>query len=169
MSLAKPLPAIADAPTAMKTKFVPRISQPCSQDWNTMTGDDQRRFCDRCQLHVHNLSAMSAVEQQALLSQRGPRQCIAYLAADRTIQVRTGTWLFLQRLLRPCHAGLALLAVLLPFGSSGCATTQPQTPPPPPDTHACKQARELPDGKMWLGGVTYEPPLWRRILFFWER
>jgi hypothetical protein len=153
----------------MKAKFVPRISQPCSQDWNAMAGDERRRFCEQCQLHVHNLSAMSDAEREALISQRGARQCIAYIADDRSIRVRTGTWLLLQRLLRPWRAGLALLAVLLPIGSSGCATTHQQTPPPTPETHACKQARELPDGKYWVGGITYEPPLWRRILFFWER
>ncbi len=156
--------------TTMKNKFVPRISQPCSQDWNAMRGDDKRRFCEHCQLHVHNLSAMSATEQDALLSRSEGRQCIAYVATDDSIRVRTGTWLFLQRFLRTWRAGLALLAVLIPFGNSGCATSHPQTSPPPqPETHACKQARELPDGKMWVGGVTYEPPLWRRILFFWER
>jgi len=153
----------------MKTNFVPRISQPCSQDWSAMAGDDKRRFCEQCQLHVHNLTAMSATEQQALLSQRGTRQCIAYLATDNSIRVRTGTWLFLQRLLRPWRAGLALLAVLLPLGGSGCATTHPAACPSQPATHDSKQVRELPDGKIVLGGITCEPPLWRRILFFWER
>jgi len=154
----------------MKTKFVPRISQPCYQDWDAMEGDDKRRFCDQCQLHVHNLSAMSPAEQQALLSQRRPRQCIAYVATDHSIRVRTGTWLLLQRLLRPWRAGLALLTVLLPFGISGCATARQQAPPPKPDIHACKQARELPDSRgMVKGGIFCEPPLWRRILFFWER
>src|SRR3954470_1861862 len=103
----------------MKTKFVPRISQPCSQEWEAMKGDDKRRFCDQCHLHVHNLSAMSPTEQQALLSQRSTRQCIAYVASNHSIRVRTRTWLLLQRLLPPWRAGLALLAVLLPFGLSG--------------------------------------------------
>src|SRR5687768_15535544 len=80
--------------TAMKAEFVPRISQPCFQHWSAMAGDDKRRFCDHCQLHVHNLTAMSAAEQQTLLSQRGTRQCIAYLAADSSIRVRTGNLAF---------------------------------------------------------------------------
>src|SRR3954447_5134850 len=118
----------------MKARFVPRISQPCSQEWSAMNGDDKRRFCAQCQLHVHNLTAMSATEQHALLSRRGTRQCIAYLASDGAIRVRTGTWLFRQRFLRPWRAGLALIAVLLPAGLSGCATTHQPAPPPPPDT-----------------------------------
>lgn len=107
----------------MDTKFVPLISRPCSQNWNAMSGDDQRRFCDHCQLHVHNLSAMSHAEQQALLSAPNTRRCIAYLAPDNSLRVRRSTWLLIQRWLRPWRAGLALLAVLLP---SGCATSSPQ-------------------------------------------
>ncbi len=134
-----------------------------------MAGDDQRRFCDRCQLPVHNLSAMTAAAQEALLAQRAGRRCVAYLATDRSIRVRTGTWLFWQRLLRPWRAGLALAAVVLPFGASGCATSHPATPPPKPDTKACQQLRELPDGKWTMGEIICDPPLWRRVLFFWER
>ena len=77
-----------------------------------MRGDGKRRFCDLCQLHVHNLTATSAAEREALLVQRGTRQCIAYVAGGHSIRVRTGTWLFLQRFLRPWRAGLALIAVL---------------------------------------------------------
>lgn len=157
----------------MNTRFVPRISMPCTQQWSAMSGDDKRRFCAQCQLHVHNLSAMSTTEQEALLSQRteSGRQCIAYIAPDRSIRVRTGTWLLLQRLLRPWRAGLAFVAICLPFLGSGCATTrQESTPPPPPataeNTQSCPTTHDDKDG-YWLGGIT-EYPLWRRILFFWE-
>jgi hypothetical protein len=149
-------------------KFVPSVSRPCAQDWNGMTGDDKRRFCDHCQLHVHNLSAMSHAEQEALFSEHRMRRCVAYVAGNDSIGVCSDTWLQLQRLLRLWRAGLALLAILFPFGFSGCVTTHPQ-PPPVSDTHACKQLRELPDGKWTMGEMPYDPPLWRRIIFFWER
>jgi hypothetical protein len=136
-----------------------------------MTGDDKRRFCEQCQLHVHNLSAMSEIEQQTLLAQRSGRKCIAYVATDHSIQVRPSTWLLLQRFLRSWRAGLALLAVLLPFATSSCATTHQETPqPPPPETTASKPARDLGDGKIMMVGYSMsDPPLWRRIIFFWER
>ena len=153
----------------MNTKFVPSLSHPCSQDWNDMSGDDKRRFCDRCQLHVHNLSAMSPIEQRTLLSERGVRRCVAYLTTSNSIRVRSGTWLFLQRWLRPWRAAVAVLTILLPSAFSGCATSRPQTLPQPADTHDSKQVRQIHDGKMVAGGITCEPPLWRRILFFWER
>src|SRR4051812_1226688 len=98
----------------MNTKFVPLISRPCSQDWNAMSGDDQRRFCDQCQLHVHNLSAMSPAGQQDLLAGTTGRRCIAYVVPDGAIRVRPGTWIFLQRFLRPWRAGIALFTLWLP-------------------------------------------------------
>ncbi len=153
----------------MAPKFLPRISQPCSQDWRAMSGDNKLRYCEHCQLNVHNLDAMSLAEQEVLLAQRGTRHCIAYVGTDRSIRVRTGTWLLIQRLLRPWRAALALVAFVLPFGTSGCATAHsPPAVAASQGTDDCKQARTLPDGKMFLGGISCEPPLWRRILFFWE-
>ena len=35
------------------------ISTPCQMDWDLMTGDDQVRFCRRCQKNVFNFAAMS--------------------------------------------------------------------------------------------------------------
>ncbi|MEP6672136.1 MAG: hypothetical protein ABJF10_23435 [Chthoniobacter sp.] len=153
----------------MNTKLVPLISRPCSQDWKAMTGDAQRRFCEHCQLHVHNLSAMSPAERETLLAQRGERQCIAYVDSPDSIRVQRGTWLFIQRLLRPWRAGVALFTLLVSLFTAGCATTHDPCPLPPPASHDCTPANPGPDGKYWVGGITSSPPLWRRILFFWKR
>lgn len=45
-----------------------RIASPCPATWEDMTGDDKVRYCARCSLHVHNLSAMSAAEAGDLLA-----------------------------------------------------------------------------------------------------
>ena len=42
------------------------IASPCTADWNTMAGDERRRFCTSCRLHVHDLSAMTAAEARWL-------------------------------------------------------------------------------------------------------
>lgn len=151
----------------MKLNKFPTISRLCPEDWKAMHGDDKRRFCDHCQLHVHNLSAMSAAERQALLAERATRKCVAYLAADASLHVQSRAWIVLQRLMRPWRAALALLAVLLPYGFSGCASTRPE-PPRPVDVHDCKQVKSPSDGEVWKGMIAPEPPLWRRVLFFWE-
>ncbi len=133
-----------------------------------MAGDDRHRFCKHCQLHVHNLSDMSAAEREELLTQRNERMCVAYVANDRAVPVPVGAWLLLQRLLRSLRAGIALVTLLLPVGPSGCATSTPQPcPPPRPGAYDNKQVREFSDGKLYVGGISGQRPLWRRILFFW--
>jgi hypothetical protein len=134
-----------------------------------MRGDEKHRFCEHCQLRVHNLSAMTLAEQQALLSQKpGTRQCIAYVAPDNAIQVRTGTWLLLQRVLRPWRAGLALLAILFSIITTGCSTTRRSSPPSHMEAQTCTQRPSTYDDKnMTMGEPVAASPLWRRILFFW--
>lgn len=66
------------------------IASPCSADWNTMQGDDRRRFCAQCKLHVYDLSAMSTADAERLL--RGADQgrvCVRlFRRADGTVLTR---------------------------------------------------------------------------------
>ena len=165
----------------MKTNFVPLISKPCPANWNDMTGDDNRRFCEHCQLHVHNLTAMDETERVALLAGRTGRTCVAYVQTDATIAVRTGFWLWLQRLKLAGRAGWALAAATLPAGLIGCSTPNPATPAPgaapaAETSHrlgkvAVPRSSKNPagDGKLIAGGILAEDrPLWKRIVFFWR-
>ena len=43
------------------------IPEPCHADWDKMTGDDKKRFCNACTKHVHNLSEMTHQEAATLL------------------------------------------------------------------------------------------------------
>lgn len=53
-----------------------RIASPCHERWEAMRGDDRVRHCDRCDKDVHDLSAMSAAEADALLAAAGARPCL---------------------------------------------------------------------------------------------
>ena len=152
----------------MKARFIPRVQQPCPEAWDAMAGNEKRRFCETCGLHVHNLNALTLEEREAVFARRGERKCVAYLARDRSIEVRTRLGLAVDRLFQAFRPIMAALAVVLPFGAGGCATSRQQcaTPPPPP-TQDCKRVREV-DSKFVTGGVICPTPLWRRILFFWE-
>jgi hypothetical protein len=50
-----------------------RLDLPCQVPWETMAGDGRVRFCTQCDLHVHNLSAMTEPEAAAFLATRGER------------------------------------------------------------------------------------------------
>lgn len=42
------------------------VAQPCSEAWEQLRGNDQIRFCQRCEKHVHNLSAMTEDQVETL-------------------------------------------------------------------------------------------------------
>src|SRR3954468_19597841 len=66
-----------------------RVASPCPARWEDMEGDERRRFCGQCQLHVYNLSAMTRAEATALVSGTEGRLCAGfYRRADGTILTR---------------------------------------------------------------------------------
>ena len=63
-----------------------RIAAPCSADWEGMTGTERVRFCNSCNLHVYNLSAMTRAEAEHLVTNTEDRLCVRfYRRADGTI------------------------------------------------------------------------------------
>ena len=74
------------------------IASPCPVSWDSMTGDDQVRFCGQCQLNVFNLSEMTAEEGERLIIEKEGRLCA------RIYRRRDGTVLT-----RDCPVGLAAM------------------------------------------------------------
>ena len=63
-----------------------KIASPCSANWETMLGDDKKRFCGECKLNVYNLSGMSKTEAENLLMESEVRLCVRfYRRHDGTI------------------------------------------------------------------------------------
>lgn len=63
-----------------------KVASPCPADWESMAGNDRRRFCGQCQLNVYNLSGMTKREAEELLNQTEGRLCVRfYRRADGTI------------------------------------------------------------------------------------
>jgi hypothetical protein len=63
-----------------------KIASPCTADWESMLGDERRRFCGQCELNVYNLSAMTKREAEGLINQTEGRLCVRfYRRADGTV------------------------------------------------------------------------------------
>ncbi|HSI11387.1 MAG TPA: hypothetical protein VK961_05060 [Chthoniobacter sp.] len=109
----------------MKPKAPPlEVQTPCSKRWEELQGGSQHRYCDQCQLHVHNLSTMSSRERERFVARSGSGpQCIAYELRPDGSMVTASWW---ASLLRPFQqvrwATLTFLAAFLPFAFSSCAT-----------------------------------------------
>ncbi len=135
-----------------------------------MTGDEKKRYCSHCRLHVHNLSAMTPDEQLAVFAKRDEKNCITYLARENDMRVCTDTWVAAQRWFRPFRrVAFSLSAIMVALLASCSSPSAKQVPTPAPPPVVISQPSDC-DGKRVMGAPVYlPPPLWRRILFFWER
>lgn len=55
-----------------------KIAAPCDADWESMKGNDQVRFCDHCDLHVTDLSALTHYQAMRLVERSRGRLCVRY-------------------------------------------------------------------------------------------
>jgi hypothetical protein len=97
------------------------IRQKCTADWEKMRGDDKRRFCEHCQRHVYNVSAMSCEEREVFASPAGMQECIFYSqrndgeVADLSLLAKLRRWFPILRLV--CWSALV---AILPVTLTGC-------------------------------------------------
>lgn len=61
-----------------------RVADPCTEDWNEMTGNDRVRFCSHCAKDVNNISEMTRKEAERLVRKSGGRLCIRYRIDTKT-------------------------------------------------------------------------------------
>jgi hypothetical protein len=54
------------------------VSSPCLADWDQMTGTDQIRFCNHCNLQVHNISELTYSQAARLIARSKGRLCVRY-------------------------------------------------------------------------------------------
>jgi hypothetical protein len=55
------------------------VKSPCGQDWGSMHGNDEIRFCDHCVKDVHNLSAMRHKDVRKLIARSDGGICVRYI------------------------------------------------------------------------------------------
>lgn len=96
-----------------------RVAAPCPADWSKMVGDERVRYCDRCSLHVYNLSGMTRREAEALVTNAEGRLCVRfYRRPDGTILTRNCPVGLSALKRRAAHAATATLTAVLGFFSA---------------------------------------------------
>lgn len=137
---------------AMNTLPPLQIAKPCPKQWDEMTGDAKRRFCGHCQLHVHNLSAMSSAERERFVAASDSRACIAFEVRPDGSMVEPIPW---PRWFQPFHryrsAAVALLATIVPFFLASCATRRTLGRTALPQDPGMQKACDGPKFRMMLG------------------
>ena len=106
-----------------------RVASPCSVGWETMAGDERKRFCNSCNLNVYNISEMTANEVQNLIADSEGRICgRLYRRTDGTILTKdcpVGFRAYYKRSAR--FAGAALSAILGLFSVSFAQKAEDKT------------------------------------------
>ena len=93
-----------------------KVAAPCPADWEKMVGDERMRYCDRCSLHVYNLSGMTRREAEALVTSSEGRLCVRfYRRADGTILTRNCPVGLSALKRRAARAATATLTAVLGF------------------------------------------------------
>ncbi|HKO59647.1 MAG TPA: ankyrin repeat domain-containing protein [Pyrinomonadaceae bacterium] len=59
------------------------VTSRCTQDWDSMIGNDRVRFCEHCSLHVHNISRMKPAQALLLANRSRGRLCVRYDSTAR--------------------------------------------------------------------------------------
>lgn len=95
---------------------VVEIKRPCPADWEAMEGDSRERFCGGCQKHVHDLSAMTPDEAQALLCSSAGPLCVRFAVAAASEMPSP-----LEYAARPQRARWKFLAALTSVGCAAAA------------------------------------------------
>ncbi len=133
------------------------IASPCSADWNSMAGDDRRRFCAQCKLHVHDLSRMTRDEAEELV--RGAangRVCVRlYRRADGTVLTRDCP-VGLRRRVRAAFAR-AIAACVFVWGLVSCTRSAPGGTAPTAPAVQPADPRPL-QGEVEMGDAVAPPP-----------
>jgi len=129
------------------------ILSPCSEDWEAMRGDDRRRFCDICEKHVHNLSAMTETEARSVVANKDV--CVRYKLDRRTQTIRH----------RPARRfavrAVATAAVTASLALPAAAAISKE----PGEVGLLAQAWELltswgePDEEVMVGGLMIDEPI----------
>ncbi|MBV9211769.1 MAG: carboxypeptidase regulatory-like domain-containing protein, partial [Acidobacteria bacterium] len=66
-----------------------RVASPCPVSWDEMQGDERKRFCEECKLHVYNISEMTRRQAEALIASTEGRLCARlYRRADGTVMTK---------------------------------------------------------------------------------
>jgi hypothetical protein len=107
------------------------IASPCGADWRTMKPSDTKRFCETCQKHVHDLSAMTAAGARALLAEpRTEGLCVRYLADAYGEVVFRSPPLAPSLLVRARRVAARAVAVALPMTLAACSSSLGEPPQP---------------------------------------
>ena len=110
-----------------------KITEPCSEPWEDMVGDDRIRFCSHCAKDVNNVSAMTRREALELVRRSKGQLCLRYFLDPQTnTPVFAGG--FTQIVRRAPRVAASVMTASLSLSAmayaQGGSSTRPSAPDP---------------------------------------
>jgi Carboxypeptidase regulatory-like domain len=130
------------------------IPKPCPSEWDSMTGNRRKRFCQECNKQVYNLSAMTRDEAEALVARFEGRLC-ARLERDADGVILDDDLCAAPQLISRRASPVAAAFVTVLVGLSGNVLAITSNPSAPAAIHA-RSERDDPapqGGTATLSGV----------------
>lgn len=102
------------------------IASPCTEKWESMTGDERVRHCARCRLNVYDVKELTEVEVRALFSKNEGKMCgRVFRRPDGTVLTKdcpTGLAAVRRKALVAVAMTLAMLLAVVGYRSKSCPT-----------------------------------------------
>lgn len=141
-------------PSSLLSRIV--IETPCRENWNSMSGDERRRHCQRCKKDVFNLSEMTEQEAVTLLRAGRPVCMRLFRRPDGTVLTKECGVGLRRRWRARAFLSAVLFAILTGFGLRRASADDTAPQQPPPDYHELAGGISLPRG-MEMGDVAILP------------
>jgi len=136
------------------------IPNPCPSEWDSMTGNRRMRFCQECNKHVYNLSAMTRDEAEALVARFEGRLC-ARIARDAEGVILDDDLQAAPQLIsrRASPVAAALVTALIGLSGNVLAITSSPKAPTAVHTRSDQEGRapELQGATATISGVVKDP------------
>lgn len=138
-----------------------KIAEPCGEDWDAMTGDEQRRHCEHCAKNVTDLSQMTEDDATSFLQGSIDQNVCVRYSCDKDGRVRfkpsaeeASFWSRLNQQRRGLASLMASGAlVLAPLGLEDCRPL----PPLNDDVSSWSLFESSPTQGEVMGDVDYVP------------
>lgn len=133
------------------------IASPCVADWNEMRGNDVVRFCEHCNLNVHDLSAMTRTKATKLVLKSKGRLCVRYIRQpDGAIQTATRQVYQISR--RASRIAAGVFSAALSLSSTAYAQGEVRRPNEKENVVASEMLKQRDEGKIHsLKGTITDP------------
>ena len=129
------------------------VASPCHEKWGEMVGDETSRFCLRCEKNVYDLSSMTRVEAESLITAKEGKLCVRYYRrADGTVLTADCPDGIARKRRRNVAAGVVGASLLAAggFAASSLVRVQGDAGPPCPTKLGAAEVRQ---GEMLQGDV----------------